>query len=48
MLVEYAKLDSCDLILVLRIEGNESKWCLMSENWLKRQSGKKSNVFYIV
>ncbi|MCW4007661.1 MAG: hypothetical protein NWF09_03075 [Candidatus Bathyarchaeota archaeon] len=48
MLVEYAKLDSGDLILVLHIEGKESKWCLMSENWLKKQSGKKSKTFYIV
>ncbi|MCX8152972.1 MAG: hypothetical protein N3E52_00895 [Candidatus Bathyarchaeota archaeon] len=48
MLVEYAKLDSDDLILLLRIDGKESKWCLMSENWLKKQSGQKSNVFYIV
>lgn len=48
MLVEYAKLDNYDLILVLHIEGKESKWCLMSENWLKKQNGKKSNAFYIV
>ena len=26
MLIEYAKLDDFDLILVLRIDGNESKW----------------------
>ena len=48
MLIEYAKLDNFDLILVLRIEGNESKWCLMSENWLKKQVGENGKVFYIV
>jgi hypothetical protein len=48
MLIEYAKLDSFDLILVLRIEGNESKWCLMSEEWLQKQVGESGKVFYIV
>lgn len=48
MLTEYAKLDNFDLILVLRIEGNESKWCLMSEDWLKTQIGENGKVFYIV
>jgi hypothetical protein len=48
MLIEYAKLDNFDLILVLRIEGNESKWCLMSEEWLKKQVGENGRVFYIV
>jgi len=48
MLVEYAKLDNFDLILVLRIEGNESKWCLMTENWLKKQVGENGKAFYIV
>ncbi len=48
MLIEYAKLDNFDLILVLRIEGNESKWCLMSEEWLKQQVGENGKAFYIV
>jgi len=48
MLIEYAKLDNFDLILVLRIEGNESKWCLMSEEWLKKQVGENGKVLYIV
>jgi hypothetical protein len=48
MLIEYAKLDNFDLILVLRIEGNESKWCLMSEEWLKKQIGENGKAFYIV
>jgi hypothetical protein len=48
MLIEYAKLDNFDLILVLRIEGSESKWCLMSEEWLKKQVGENGKVFYIV
>ena len=48
MLIEYAKLDKFDLILVLRIDGNESKWCLMSEEWLKKRSGENGKVLYIV
>ena len=37
MLMEYAKMDKLDLILVMQIQGDEAKWCLMSENWLKNQ-----------
>jgi hypothetical protein len=48
MLIEYAKLDNFDLILVLCIEGNESKWCLMSEEWLKKRVGENGKVCYIV
>jgi hypothetical protein len=38
MLTEYAKMDKLDLILVLQIQGDKAKWCLMSENWLKNQA----------
>jgi len=48
MLIEYAKLDNFDLILVLRIEGSESKWCLMSEEWLKKQADGNGKALYIV
>lgn len=48
MLIEYAKLDDFDLILVLRIEGNESKWCLISEEWLKKRFDENGKVFYVV
>ena len=48
MLIEYAKLDNFDFILVLRIEGRESKWCLMSEEWLKKQAAENGKAFYIV
>ena len=48
ILIEYAKLDNFDLILVLRIDGNESKWCLMSEEWLKKRVGDNGKVSYIV
>ncbi len=48
LLVEYAKLDKFDLILVLHLAGNESKWCLMSENWLEQQNSEKHKVGYIV
>jgi hypothetical protein len=47
MLMEYAKLDKLDLIMVLQIEGSEARWCLMSEEWLQKQydvAGKRSYV----
>ena len=48
MLIEYAKLDNFDLILVLRVDGNRSKWCLMSEEWLEKRAGENGKVLYIV
>jgi hypothetical protein len=48
ILVEYAKLDKLDLIMVLQIEGCTSKWCLMNEGWLKNQSHRFKNTGYIV
>ena len=48
ILMEYAKLDKLDLIMVLQIEGNSSKWCLMSENWLKNQLQISGSKGYIV
>jgi hypothetical protein len=35
ILMEYARLDKLDLIMVLQIEGGNAKYCLMSEDWLK-------------
>ena len=46
MLIEYAKMDKFDLILVLQIQGSESKWCLMSENWLKNQANGATPASY--
>jgi hypothetical protein len=37
ILMEYAKLDKLDLVMVLQIEGTSAKYCLMSEEWLKQQ-----------
>jgi len=48
ILVEYAKLDKLDLIMVLRIEGLNSKWCLMSEDWLKTTAPVFEASGYIV
>lgn len=48
VLIEYAKMDKLDLILVLQIQGAEAKWCLMSENWLKNQAPAAGNTAYIV
>ena len=48
ILIEYAKLDKFDLIMVLQIEGGNSKWCIMSEDWLKNQSRYVGSEGYIV
>jgi hypothetical protein len=48
ILMEYAKLDKLDLIMVLQIEGTSSKWCLMSENWLRTQMQINASKSYIV
>lgn len=47
-LLEYAKLDKMNLVLFLNIEGNDSQWCLMSENWLKKQAQINNKAAYIV
>ena len=44
VLVGYARLDDFDDILILQIEGKDSKWCLISENWFKQcTNGAKTN-----
>lgn len=48
VLLEYAKLDQLDLIMVIQIDGTESKWCLLSEDWLKHQLSTTSRSAYIV
>lgn len=48
ILMEYAKLDKLDLIMVLQIEGTTTKWCLMSEDWLKNQVHSAGRASYIV
>jgi len=48
ILLEYAKLDKLDLILVLRIEGLSNKWCLMSEDWMKNQPTNLEAPGYVV
>lgn len=48
VLVEYARLDSFDQILILQIDGKDSKWCLISENWFKQcGSGNNPNKYII-
>ena len=48
ILMEYAKLDKLDLIMILQIEGSSSKWCLMSEDWLKNQGQNAASKSYVV
>jgi len=47
-LVEYAKLDQDDMVMVLQIDGSNSKWCLMSDDWLENQISNKKSQCYIV
>lgn len=48
MLMEYAKLDKLDLIMVLQIQGPDARWCLMSEDWLRKQYDSASKAGYVV
>ena len=49
VLIEYAKMDKLDMILVLQIHGTDAKWCMMSENWLKNQGPSASaKAAYVV
>ena len=48
ILMEYAKLNKLDLIMVLQIEDGEAKYCLMSEEWLKNQLQPTLSRGYIV
>ena len=48
ILMEYAKLDKLDLIMVLKIDGATSKWCLMSEDWMKNRYQNAGSAGYIV
>lgn len=48
MLIEYAKMDKFDMILFLQIQGNDSKLCMMSENWLQNPRITTGKMTYIV
>ena len=48
ILIEYARMDSLDLIMILQIEGTSSKWCLISEEWLQNQVRNVGHARYIV
>jgi hypothetical protein len=48
ILMEYAKLDKLDLIMVLQVDGADMKWCLMSEDWLQNQLHHPARATYIV
>jgi hypothetical protein len=48
ILLEYARLDKLNLIMVLQIEGGSSKWCIMSEDWLNSRRPKIGNAGYVV
>ena len=48
VLVQYVQLDSFDQILILQIDGKDSKWCLVSENWFKRCGNSNKPHKYVV
>jgi hypothetical protein len=47
VLVEYTKLDNSDLLLVLHVEGDDFKWGLVSEAWLRQQTASKTGRYIV-
>lgn len=47
VLVEYAKLDSSDLLLVLLFENNVVEWRFVSESWIKQQIENKTGKYVV-
>ena len=47
ILMEYTKLGDSDLLLVLNVEGDDFKWGLVSESWLRQQTSSKVNRYVI-
>jgi hypothetical protein len=47
VLTEYTKLGNSDLLLVLHVEGDDFKWGLVSESWLRQQTNSKVNRYVI-
>jgi hypothetical protein len=47
VLMEYTKLNNSDLLLVLHVEGDDFKWGLVSERWLRQQTDNKVNRYVI-
>jgi hypothetical protein len=48
VLVEYARLDNSGHILILQIDGRNSKWCLISENWFNQRASCNNHHKYII
>ena len=48
ILVEYTETDDSDLILILHVDGEEFKWGLVSERWLRRYMNSHIATSYIV
>ena len=47
VLVEYTKLDDSDLLLVLHVEGDNFKWGLVSDSWLRQQAKEKISRYVV-
>ena len=48
ILLEYAQMDKLDLVMLLEITGEGSRYCLMSEDWLKNQNSTHRASLYVV
>lgn len=47
VLIEYTKLGNSDLLLVLHVEGDEFRWGLVSDKWMKRQAENKISRYVV-
>lgn len=47
VLVDYAKLDNSDLLLVLHFDGTVVRWRLVSEKWLQQQIVSKISKYVV-
>jgi hypothetical protein len=47
VLIEYAKLDNPDAVLVLDVEGTDFRWNVLSEAWLKQKLNVQNIKQYI-
>jgi hypothetical protein len=47
VLVEYTKLEDSDLLLVLQVEGDDFKWGLVSDSWLRQQAESKISRYVV-
>lgn len=47
VLMEYTDMGNSDLLLVLHVDGDDCKWGLVSESWLRQQTDSKVSRYVI-